>query len=147
MEQENVVKLLSKKKRGLLQKVFFSRLTIIVVLILLQIVLSLGIFFWFRQYLTHYELLQGIFTFAMVLYLFNSPMDSSAKLTWLMVLAVVPYIGAFFLWYSQTNLGHRTIHDRSAELIRRTKNTLPQDETVLKDLERTLTAPKICTAT
>ena len=136
MEQDNVVKLLNKKKRGLLQKLFFSRLTIIVVLILLQIVLSLVIFLWVRQYLTHYELIRGVFTIAMVLYLFNSNMDSSAKLTWLMVLAVVPYIGAFFLWYSQTNLGHRTIHDRSAALIRRTKDTLPQDETVLQSLEK-----------
>ena len=136
MEQENVVKLLNKKKKSLLQKVFFSRLTLIVLLIVLQLLLSAGIFVWFRQYLTHYELLRGIFTFAMVLYLFNSPMDSSAKLTWLMVIAIVPYVGAFFLWYSQTNLGHRTIHDRSAELIRRTKNTLPQDETVLKNLEK-----------
>ena len=136
MEQGNVVRLLNKKKKGLLQKIFFSRLTVIAILILLQLALWLGLFLWFRQYLTHYEFLRAVFTVAMVLYLFNSSMDSSSKLTWMIVIAVVPFIGAFFLFYSRTNVGHRTIQERSETLIRRTKDTLPQDEKVLRDLEK-----------
>ena len=77
METEpRVVKLIDHKKKGILQVILFSRLGLIVLLILLQLLLFLSFFAWFRQYLTHYEVLRGIFTFAMVLYLFNSSMDS-----------------------------------------------------------------------
>ena len=58
METEpRVVKLLDHKKKGLLQRLLFSRLGLIVVMILLQILLFLSFFTWFHQYLTHYEVL------------------------------------------------------------------------------------------
>ena len=135
-DRGNVVKLLNKKKRGLLQKVLFSRLGLIVLLIVLQIFLFLSFFTWFRQYLRHYEILRAIFSIAMVLYLFNSSMDSSAKLTWMMIISIVPFIGTAFLFYSRTNLGQNVLHDKVQEMIRRTRRLLPQKETVLQELER-----------
>ena len=99
METEpRVVKLIDHKTKGILQVILFSRLGLIVLLMLLQLLLFLSFFAWFRQYLTHYEVLRGIFTFAMVLYLFNSSMDSSAKLTWMMIIAVAPFFGTTFLF-------------------------------------------------
>ena len=134
--QENVIKLLNKKKKGLLQKLFFSRLGVIVLLIALQLFLFLSFAGWFRQYLTHYEVLRGFFTLAMVLYLFNSRMDSSAKLTWLMIISVAPFFGTSFLFFSRVDFGQNVLHDRVAEMIRRTKSLLPQKESVLQELER-----------
>ncbi|MBR3749890.1 MAG: PLDc N-terminal domain-containing protein, partial [Firmicutes bacterium] len=134
--QENVIKLLNKKKKGLLQKLFFSRLGVIVLLIALQLLLFLSFAGWFRQYLTHYEVLRGFFTLAMVLYLFNSRMDSSAKLTWLMIISVAPFFGTSFLFFSRVDFGQNVLHDRVAEMIRRTKSLLPQKESVLQELER-----------
>ena len=137
METEpRVVKLLEHKKKGILQVLLFSRLGLIVVLILLQLLLFLSFFAWFRQYLTHYEVLRGIFTFAMVIYLFNSSMDSSAKLTWMMIIAVAPFFGTMFLLYSRVNFGQNVLHDKVEEMIRRTRKLLPQRETVLQELER-----------
>lgn len=134
--EERVVKLLNKKKKGMLQKLFFSRLGVIVILIVLQLLLFLLFAAWFRQYLTHYEVVRGIFTLAMVIYLFNSGMDSSAKLTWLMIIAVAPFFGTSFLFFSKIDFGHNVLKDRVAEMIRRTKNLLPQKESVLQELER-----------
>ena len=137
METEpRVVRLIDHKTKGILQVILFSRLGLIVLLILLQLLLFLSFFAWFRQYLTHYEVLRGIFTFAMVLYLFNSSMDSSAKLTWMMIIAVAPFFGTTFLFYSRINLGQNVLHDKVEEMIRRTKKLLPQKESVLQELER-----------
>ena len=137
METEpRVVKLIDHKNKGILRIILFSRLGLIVLLILLQLLLFLSFFAWFRQYLTHYEVLRGIFTFAMVLYLFNSSMDSSAKLTWMMIIAVAPFFGTTFLFYSRINFGQNVLHDKVEEMIRRTKKLLPQKETVLQELER-----------
>ena len=71
----------------------------------------------------------------MVLYLFNNRMDSTAKLTWLALIAVAPLLGAFLLLYTQTNVGHRTTRERVAELINETKDLLPQDAGTMRRLE------------
>ena len=133
---ETVIKLLNRKKPNVIQKLFFSRLSVIVLLVLIQLALTVAAFLWFQQYITHYEVIRAAFTVVMILYLFNSSMDSSSKLTWLMVIAIVPFIGAAFLLYSITNVGHRTLQERVDSMIHRTKNVLPQDEEVLKALER-----------
>ena len=136
MENEpRIVKLLRRKNKGLLQRLFFSRLGVIALLIVLQLLLFLLFAAWFRQYLTHYEVVRGIFTMAMVIYLFNSSMDSSAKLTWLMIIAVAPFFGTNFLLFSKLDFGHNALHDKVEEMMRRSKNILPQNESVLQELE------------
>ena len=61
-------------------------------------------------------------------------MVSTAKLPWLALIAVAPLLGAFLLLYTQTNVGHRTTRERVAELINETKDLLPQDDQVMKQL-------------
>ena len=112
----------------------FSRLLIVALLIVLQILMYLSFFVWLRQYLPHYAVADTIFTLIMVFYLFNNRMDSTAKLTWLALIAVAPLLGAFLLLYTQTNIGHRTTRKRVAELIKETKALLPQDEKVMEHL-------------
>ena len=135
MEQNSDVMRLAKPKRKGIMGLVFSRLMIIVILILLQVLLFLSVFSWFRQFLPHYAVMQSAFTFVMALYLFNNTMDSSAKLTWLALIAIVPILGAFLLLYTQTNIGHRTLQKRVKALIDETKTAVPQDDAVLKTLD------------
>lgn len=118
-EEKGVLRLAEPKKKGLL-RLIFSRLFVIVLLLLIQILLFVGLYAWFREYIPHFAVFQTLFLIVMVLYLFNNDMDSSAKLTWLMIVAVFPIPGAIFLAYTQTNIGHRFIRDRVAQLIART---------------------------
>ena len=92
---ETVVMLAKPRKKGLLRLVF-SRFFVIVLLIILQLLLFVSVYLWLQQYMPHYVAIQIVFTILMVLYLFSSDMDSSAKLTWLMLIAVFPYVGAVF---------------------------------------------------
>lgn len=55
----------------------------------------------------------------MVIYLFNNKMDSSAKLTWLALIAVLPIFGAFLLAFTQRNLGHRNMQKNMDRIIKR----------------------------
>ena len=132
-ENSGVLRLAKPKKKGLLALVF-SRTLLIAVLILAQIFLYLSAMTWLRQYLTHYAVFQVIFTLIMILYLFSSRMDYSAKLTWLAFIAIAPLPGAVLLAYTQTNLGHRVTSRRTAELIEQTKNAVPQDAELLEKL-------------
>ena len=100
MKKENrIMRLARPRPKGLLGLVF-SRVALIAVLIIAQILLHFALFFWFRQYLPHYTVIQAVFTFCMTIYLFNNGMDSTAKLTWLMIIAVVPVVGAALLLYT-----------------------------------------------
>ena len=133
MEKETVVTLAAPRKKGLLRLVF-SRLFLIAALIVLQIIIVVAVYLRFREYIPHFAVLQFVFMGVMVLYLINNGMDSSAKLTWFMMIALLPIPGTIFLAYTQTNLGHRLLKRRVEQTIAETKNALPQDEALLEEL-------------
>ena len=134
MEQsENVMRLAKPKRKGLMGLIF-SRLMIVVILILLQVLLYLSIFAWFREHIAYYAAIQFVFTACMILYLFNCRMDSTAKLTWMVLIAILPFAGAVFLFYTQAEIGHRAVHARLAQLIGETKAELTQDAETMKKL-------------
>ena len=133
-ENGAVMRLAKPKKKGLLPLVF-SRLLIIAVLMAAQVMLYVALFAWLQQYLPHYAVVQAVFTVVMVLYLFNSGMDSSAKLTWMALIGVLPLLGAVLLAYTQTNLGHRATKKRTEELIAQSRESITQEKSVLERLK------------
>ena len=79
---EEIITLLPKKKKGI-WKIVFSRFALMVLLLLLEIGFLVSIYHWFSAYFKVFTLVQAAFSSGMILYLFNSEMESSAKLTWL----------------------------------------------------------------
>ena len=76
----------------------------------IRIVLALfGVFRWFGDFLPHIFGSTVLFSVAMVLYLLNSRLDASAKLTWLLVITLLPVFGALMYLFTQSDLGRR--HD------------------------------------
>ena len=121
-------------RKGFL-RLIFSRFLIILTLLLLQVGIVVGIFWWMTEYIPHFRIFEFIFSAAMVIYLFNNSMDSAAKLTWMFLIAIMPISGAFFLLYTQTNLGHRVLKRRVEELIQETKALIRQPEGVREELQ------------
>ena len=132
-KSENIVRLARPKRKGLLALVF-SRFLPVAVLMWMQVSLYVSLFAWFREYLPHYTAVQIVFTFLMTAYLFNSGMDSSAKLTWFALIAVTPLLGAALLAYTRFNLGHRATSRRTQELIDGSRGAVTQDAAVLDAL-------------
>lgn len=134
MENENdVLKLVKPRRKGILSLVF-SRLLLIVLLLVVQILLYVAVLGWMMHALRYYAVIQTLFICGMVIYLFNNRMDNSVKLTWLALIAVAPLFGGILLAYTQSNLGHRTLSKRTGELISRTKGAVMQDPAVLDRL-------------
>ncbi len=132
-EQKNVMRLTKPLKKGF-WRLIFSRFFLIVLLTVFQLVLITALYLRLREYLTWYALGQTGFSLLMILYLFNSDMDSSAKLTWMMLISVFPFVGALFLFFTLNNLGHRALCVRERELLAQTKNQLCQDNAALEAL-------------
>ena len=122
-------------KKGFL-RLIFSRFLIILSLLLLQVGIGLGFFWWITEYVPYLHIFRVLFTAAMVIYLFNNSMDSTAKLTWMFLIALMPIPGAAFLLFTQTDIGHRVLKRRVEELIAETKSLLVQPEGVREELEQ-----------
>ena len=134
--QKMGMRLLKKGHIGMVRLVF-SRIGLLALLLLLQVALVLTAFILCEQYVPHLIILQGVFVVVMVIYLINSDFDPSAKITWLVFIMIVPVFGTLFLLYTRTDVGHRALRDRLRLLVDETRDALPQDERVLKELEET----------
>ena len=132
---EVVVARLAKPIRKGILRLIFSRFLIIALLLALEIGLMISVYLWFQDNLPIFLYAQWIFAFLMVIYLFNNNMDSSAKLTWMLIISFLPVVGALLLLYTQTNLGHRKETELLEDRINSTRGMLRQSENVLREIE------------
>ena len=130
---EDAFRLSEPRKKGLLHLVF-SRFFVIVGLVVVQILLVISFYAWLRDLLPYFSGALVLFTICGVIYLFNSDMDSSAKVTWMFLISIMPITGVALLAFTKTNVGHRAVCRRVGELIGLTKEALPQPEGVLEKL-------------
>ena len=121
----DIYRLAKPRKKGLFG-LLFSRFFVIVLLLLVQIFLVISFYTWLQNLLPFFSVITVLFTIGGVVYLFNCDMDSSAKLTWMFVISLLPITGAALLAFTQTNLGHRAVQRRVAELIAETHKAVPQ---------------------
>ena len=131
----NGIALLDKGKKGFFRAVF-SRLGLIVLLLGLQVAVLFSMFQWFGAFIPHIVGVSVAFIVGMVLYLLNSRLDPTAKITWLVVIMLMPVFGALLFFYTQSDLGHRMIKGRLAQLARQTWDAVPQPPGVREALER-----------
>ena len=132
---DNGLTLLKKGKQGLVHALF-GRVGLLILCMLIQGVLLFGLFFWFEDNLPLYLGGSALFTVAILLYLVNSPMDPSAKITWLVIIMILPVFGCIFYLWTQSEWGHRTLKalvDRSDQL---SKDLICQQEAPLRKLEQ-----------
>ena len=120
------IRLLKKGRRGLLRAVF-SRAGLILILVVLQVLLLIALFGRLQGFLPHYVTVSAGFSIVMALYLLNSRQDPSAKLTWIVVIMLFPAVGALLYLFIRSDVGHRMLRDRFAQLTEATRNRIPQD--------------------
>ena len=129
------LRLLKKGKQGIFRMIF-SRSGLILVLLVVQVLFLFSIFHWFEEFLPHIYGGVVIFIVFMVLYLLNSSMDPTAKITWLVVVMLLPVFGALLFLYTQKNIGHRALQDHYAQLNKETEKSLTQNPETEKALRQ-----------
>ena len=120
--------LLKKGQKGIVHAVF-SRLGLIVFLLAVQVMVLFGVFQWFEEFLPHILGGTALFTVVIVLSLLNNRrIDPTSKITWLIVIMLLPVFGALLFWYTQSDIGHRALKARFSQLNEQTKEIIPQSE-------------------
>ena len=102
-------------------------------LLILELVLLWMMWRWFNNDFEWFAAVQGVFTVLMFFHLFNSDMDATGKLTWMFLLAVIPIPASIFLWFTEKDVGHRTLKRRVQQRIDESRDLLHQDPEVLRD--------------
>ena len=134
MEVKNMgLRLIKKGKKGILS-VVFSRFWIMSILVVLQFIVLFVAVFQYGEYRQHYDIVKNIFVALMVLYVLNCEMNSSAKITWLVLVMLFPVFGALLFWFTQLEIGHRMQKARLDYLISSTKTSIQQDKEVLQKI-------------
>ena len=132
--EERIVSLAKPVKKGLL-RLLFSRFFVFGILLVLQVGLLVMVYLQFREKLPVLLNLQWVFSFVMIIFLFNSNMDSSAKLTWMLIISVLSFAGAAMLLWTQLNVGHRMETEFVKKQIDKTRTALSQPQNVIKEIE------------
>ena len=123
--------LLKKSKKGIVHALF-SRFGLILLLLAVQVLILFGIFQWFEEFLPHVLGGTALFSLFMVIYLLNSSINPTAKITWLIVIMLLPVFGVLLFLYTQSDIGHRALKKRSLEIIDATRKSIPQSAEVME---------------
>ena len=132
MDDGNTIRLLKKKRKGIFGLIF-SRVGLVALLIVIEVLLLLAVYQSLNYYFKWITLAQSIFSVIMVFYLFNCSMDATAKLTWMFIIMLIPIPGTILLWLTQKNVGHKMVKERVEKMISETKDALYQEKKVITD--------------
>ncbi|MFR7992156.1 MAG: cardiolipin synthase [Lachnospiraceae bacterium] len=133
VSKEAGIRLLKQGKRGLFHMVF-SRMGVIVLMLVTQVFA----FFWmlqvFQEYLPHIYGGMAVLTALLVLYLINTASNPTVKISWLILLMIVPVFGVLMYVYTKMDLGHRVLKARVHYLVRESVRLIPENVTVQRML-------------
>lgn len=129
-----MITLLDRGKRGFFRGIF-SRTTVIAILLILQILFFVASYHWFQTYKIQFEIFEITLAILTVLYLINSDMDSTAVITWLLILVPFPLIGSLFLLYTKQDFGFKAMRAGIQRTIDATQPYLIQDAEAILELK------------
>lgn len=124
-----------KGKKGIF-RLLFSRMGIIILLLLVQVLFFLALFSWFSELNSWIYSISLLASIVIVFYITNTTMNYSAKITWLIFILAIPVFGSLFYAYTQSNLGHRRLTKRVTTLIEESQDMLIQDPKTLETIRQ-----------
>ena len=134
MENEHKGLYLLKKGRRGLMRVLFSRFFLLLLLIGFQIAMLAALLLWLQRFIPGYLTFSSLFTTAMVIYLINSRIDPTAKITWMAVILAAPVPGSLLLLFTKADVGHRALKRQHMYHLQKSADAIPQSAAVMEHL-------------
>ena len=131
--EDGGLRLLKKGQKGIVHAIF-SRFGLVLLLMLLQVGVLWSVFRWFGGLLPHYFGGSVAMSAFMVVYILNSEMDNSAKITWMVTIAILPVVGVPLFFYVKSNIGHNALKKRVTHLTEEARGFQPQPLAAAQEL-------------
>lgn len=122
-----------KAKKGF-HSLVFSRTTILIVLLLAQLAIFAATLTYLRDYAQYIYGLFGVLEIVSVIYIINSKSNPAFKITWILLIFVLPVFGTAFYLFMKMMPGTGLIERRLADLTVSTREYMKQDEDTLEAL-------------
>lgn len=117
-----------------LLNIIFGRSTIVFLLLSLQVLFLFEIFTRFNQYLNSYAAYGGItlLTAFTLVYIVNLRSNANFKISWLVLIALLPFFGLAFYIFTKLELGTRIAKRELIKISDKTQSLLKQDDETYK---------------
>ena len=114
-------------KRSILQ-IIFGRTMIIILLLVVQFIILFSILMHFTQFLPY--LLGGSYVFAglILIHILQTKDNPTVKLSWSILIAILPVFGAMLYFYVQSDLGHKIEKALFRSSFQDSKKMLPESK-------------------
>ena len=133
--QDNAnILLLEKGKRGALN-VVFGRTMLIVVLLAVQFLLLFEVFRSLR-FVKYIYAVQQALNVVFILHMVNRPSVPETKMSWILLVVLVPPVGVFLYLFVEMDWGHRVLNRRLSTLIEETGALLPRNPALAEKIAR-----------
>ena len=127
--------LLEKSRKGI-SHVIFGRTLVIAALLIIQFYILFSFLFSLVQYVPAFFGSVLVFTALMLLVVLNSRADPTVKLSWSILIAILPLFGSLLYLFVRLELGHRVEQKKYEFTLRDSASYIHQNDEVLLKLER-----------
>ena len=124
-DQDDRILLLEKGRRGILN-VVFGRTMLILVMLAVQILLLVVAFSSVSTFMPYLYGVQMALYAVLLLHLVNKSSEATTKVTWILLVVLLPALGVALYLFVEMDVGHRVLNRRLGELIRETTPLIPE---------------------
>ena len=122
-----------KAKKGIFHLIF-SRITILVVLLLIQLFIFSAMITWLHDYATYIQVTFLLLEIVSVIYIINSKSNPAFQITWILLIFTLPFFGTAFYIFMKIMPGTGLIQKRLSDLSVITSEYMKQDTDTLESL-------------
>lgn len=122
-----------KNGRKKLLNMVFGRTAVVIILLLIQFILLFMVFAGFEQRLTVAYGGVSAVAFIMAIYIAGTDSNPAIKLSWTILMILMPVFGSLLYIFIHTELGHRILNKRLSAVLNKTKDMIPQNTDIAKE--------------
>lgn len=122
-----------KAKKGILHLIF-SRIFILVALVLIQLIAFAATVTFLQDYATYIHTGFLVLSVVVVIHIINKKGNSAFKITWMLLIMITPILGTAFYGFMQMQLETEQLKKRLSTLNKRAKPYMMQSKNVLEEL-------------
>ena len=130
----NEILLLKKSKHGIL-RIIFGRTGIIILLLTVQLLLLFSVFRFLQGVIPYLLGTLIVFTIIMVIHLINSDHNTNVKLSWIILIMLIPGFGGLLYIFIQRDFGHRALKRLLKRIIKESEVEFVKQEGLMDKLK------------
>lgn len=133
--QDRMKQPVKKAKTGI-SRFLFSRVSILLLLVFLQIAVLVTGGIYFREYMKFFNAFVDVLSVVVLIYIINEKTNPAFKLSWVLFIVIVPVFGLLFYLYMKLQPQTRYLGRRIRKLEEETAPYMEQDRELVEDLRK-----------